>query len=58
MEIDPVYADVIVRRWEAYTGQRAALSSDGRSFKEVAEQRGQKESDGPAQDKGVARGRK
>jgi DNA modification methylase len=58
MEIDPLYADVIVRRWEAYTGQSAALSSDGRSFKEVAEQRGQKKSDGPAQDKGVARGRK
>jgi DNA modification methylase len=58
MEIDPVYADVIVRRWEAYTGQRAALSSDGRSYEEVAEQRRQKKSDGPAQDRGVARGRK
>jgi DNA modification methylase len=58
MEIDPLYADVIVRRWEAYTGQRAALSSDGRSFKEVADQRGQKKSDGSAHDKGVARGHK
>ena len=57
MEIDPVYADVIVRRWEAYSGQRAVLNSDGRSFEEVAEQRGQKESDGPAQDGGVTRGR-
>ena len=58
MEIDPLYADVIVRRWEAYTGQRAALSSDGRSFKEVADQRVQKKSDGSAPDKGVARGHK
>ena len=58
IEIDPVYADVIVRRWEAYTGERAVLSGDGRSFAAVAEQRGPKNSDGPAQQRGVARGRK
>ncbi len=41
MEIDPAYADVIVRRWQQYTGQRATLSGSGRSFEEVAEQRRQ-----------------
>ncbi len=25
MELDPVYADVIIRRWEEYTGQKAIL---------------------------------
>jgi DNA modification methylase len=39
MEIDPLYADVVVRRWQAYTGQEATLASDGRSFDRVAEQR-------------------
>jgi DNA modification methylase len=42
MEIDPLYADVIVRRWQAYTGRRAILAGDGRSFDEVAQRRHQK----------------
>ena len=29
MEIDPSFVDVIVRRWQEYTGQQAVLS-DGR----------------------------
>ena len=41
MEIDPLYTDVIVRRWQAYTGRPAILGGDGRSFDEVAEQRRQ-----------------
>jgi DNA methylase len=36
MEIDPRYADCIVRRWQEYTGNRAALEGDGRSFEESA----------------------
>ena len=39
MEIDPLYADVVVRRWQAYTGQEATLASDCRTFDRVAEQR-------------------
>lgn len=35
MEIDPRYADVIVRRWQDYSGQRATLHGDGRTFDEV-----------------------
>ncbi len=38
-EIDPKYADVIVRRWQEYTGSTATLEGDGRSFAEIASQR-------------------
>lgn len=31
LELDPKYADVIVRRWEAYTGRTAELVLDGSS---------------------------
>ena len=36
MELDPRYCDVIVRRWQAFTGKQATLESDGRTFDEVA----------------------
>jgi DNA modification methylase len=36
MEIDPRYADVICRRWEAYTGKSAVLDGEGQAFAEVA----------------------
>lgn len=36
MELDPIYADVIVRRWQAFTGQAATLDGDGRTFDEIA----------------------
>jgi DNA modification methylase len=38
-ELDPVYVDVAVRRWQAFTGQRAKLAGDGRTFDEVAAER-------------------
>ncbi len=38
MEIDPKYADCIVRRYQEYTGKQAVLES-GRSFDEVALER-------------------
>ena len=28
IELDPVYCDVIIRRWEEFTGQKAMLISD------------------------------
>jgi DNA modification methylase len=37
MELDPRYCDVIVRRWQQFTGGRAVLESDGRSFAELAQ---------------------
>jgi DNA modification methylase len=36
MEIDPVYVDVAVRRWQAHTGQRAIQSSTGKAFDDCA----------------------
>ncbi|MEW8420109.1 MAG: site-specific DNA-methyltransferase [Candidatus Thiodiazotropha endolucinida] len=36
MELDPKYVDVIVRRWQDYTGQQAMRETDHRSFDEVA----------------------
>ena len=39
IEIDPTYCDVIVRRWQAYTGKRATLALTGQTFEELAEQR-------------------
>ena len=43
MEIDPRYCDVIVRRWQELTGEGATLEVDGRSFAELAAERGAKE---------------
>ena len=31
MEIDPLYCDVIVNRWEAFTGRKAERKGEGRS---------------------------
>ncbi len=39
LELDPLYCDTIVRRWQAYTGKQARLCESGRSFEEVEEQR-------------------
>jgi site-specific DNA-methyltransferase (adenine-specific) len=36
MELDPKYVDVIVRRWEEFTGQKAVLESTGEPFKAAA----------------------
>jgi DNA modification methylase len=35
MELDPKYADVIVRRWQEYTGKQAVLDGDGRSTRSL-----------------------
>jgi DNA modification methylase len=39
MELDPAYVDVIVRRWQDFTGQAATLDGDNRMFAEIAEVR-------------------
>ncbi|MCL6417809.1 DNA methylase N-4, partial [Aestuariirhabdus sp. Z084] len=36
IELDPKYVDVIVRRWQEYSGKQATRASDGRPFDEVA----------------------
>lgn len=35
MELSPEYCDVIVTRWQDYTGKQATLDGDGRTFAEV-----------------------
>jgi len=35
MELDPKYCDVIVKRWQDFTGKTATLENDGRTFAEV-----------------------
>jgi DNA modification methylase len=32
LELDPCYADVIVRRWQDLTGRRAVLAATGKEF--------------------------
>ena len=32
IELDPLYVDVAVRRWQAFTGAKATLLADGRTF--------------------------
>jgi hypothetical protein len=39
MEIDPTYADVIVRRYQEYSGKPAVLEGDGRTFDQIAPER-------------------
>ena len=39
MEIDPRYCDVIVRRWEAFTGESATLEATGLTFGQVEAER-------------------
>ena len=39
VELDPGYCDVIVRRWQADTGQSAILDGTGQSFEAVAAER-------------------
>ena len=36
MELDPKYCDVIIKRWEEFTGKEAVLESNGKSYSEAA----------------------
>ena len=39
MEIDPKYADCMVRRFQEYSGKSAVLDGDGRTFERIARER-------------------
>jgi DNA modification methylase len=39
MELDERYCDVIVKRWQDFTGQDAIMEGEGKTFNEIAEQR-------------------
>ena len=45
MEQDPRYVDVIVTRWQQYTGLLATLDGDGRTFEQIRQERGIANSD-------------
>ena len=36
VELDPKYVDVIILRWQEFSGGTATLNGDGRSFEEIA----------------------
>lgn len=35
IELNPAYVDVAVKRWQDFTGQKATLDGDGRTFEEI-----------------------
>jgi len=39
MEIDPKYCDVIIRRWQDFSGKKAVHSETGKTFEEIADER-------------------
>jgi len=39
LEIEPKYADVIVRRWQQFTGKQAVLDANGSTFQQMAQER-------------------
>lgn len=39
LEIDPKYADVVVQRWQGFTGKKATLEGDRHTFDEIARER-------------------
>jgi DNA modification methylase len=39
IELDPLYVDVIVRRWQAYSGDKARHAETGRTFAEIETER-------------------
>jgi len=54
IELDPIYVDVAVRRWQAFTGEAATRLGDSRAFDEVARERATaSESDNSPDDDGA-----
>jgi DNA modification methylase len=50
IEIDPVYVDVAVKRWQTYTGKAAILSGTKKTFEEIEAARAQSAASGSAAD--------
>jgi len=40
LELDPLYVDVAVQRWQDFTGEQAVLDGDGRTYDEIKGSRG------------------
>jgi DNA modification methylase len=56
IELDPIYVDVAVRRWQALTGKTALLAATGQTFAEVERERSAVEADPAKQDGDAAPG--
>jgi DNA modification methylase len=39
MELDPKYCDVIIKRWQDFTGKQAVLESSGQTFEQLSAER-------------------
>jgi DNA modification methylase len=39
IELDPKYVDVIILRWQEFSGGTAILGADGRSYEDIALER-------------------
>ena len=39
MELDEKYCDVIIKRWEQYTGKKATIESSGQTYEELKQER-------------------
>lgn len=39
MELDPKYCDVVIKRWQDFTGQKAALEATGQTYDELKDAR-------------------
>jgi DNA modification methylase len=39
IELDPLYVDLTIRRWQLFTGKQAILATSGKSFDETADER-------------------
>jgi DNA modification methylase len=40
IELDPKYVDVVILRWQKFSGGTATLDGDGRSFEGMSDRRG------------------
>jgi tRNA G10 N-methylase Trm11 len=47
IELNPAYVDVAIKRWQDFTGAKATLDGDGRTFDEVTHGRTQAQADTP-----------
>lgn len=45
IELDPIYVDVIIRRWQSLTGRAAILDATGETFAAIASSRSQADRD-------------
>jgi DNA modification methylase len=52
VEIDPLYVDVIIRRYQAETGREAVLAGTGEAFADLAASRRLEQPDGDRDDGG------